>query len=34
VADLNGIQPKARCGGYATTWGLKARLWWAENFKA
>jgi thiol-disulfide isomerase/thioredoxin len=23
-----------RVVGYATTWGLKARLWWAENFKA
>lgn len=23
-----------RVVGYATTWGLKARLWWAETFKA
>ncbi|MCK9380446.1 MAG: redoxin domain-containing protein [Sulfuritalea sp.] len=23
-----------RVVGYATTWGLKARLWWAENFTA
>jgi len=23
-----------RVVGYATTWGLKARLWWAENFPA
>ena len=23
-----------RVVGYATTWGLKARMWWAENFPA
>jgi thiol-disulfide isomerase/thioredoxin len=23
-----------RVVGYATTWGLKARLWWAETFPA
>lgn len=23
-----------RVVGYATTWGLKARLWWVENFPA
>lgn len=23
-----------RVVGYATTWGLKARLWWAETFSA
>ena len=33
VVDAAGIV-RFRVVGYATTWGLKARLWWAENFKA
>jgi len=33
VVDAQG-NVRFRVVGYATTWGLKARLWWAENFKA
>jgi len=33
VVDAAG-NVRFRVVGYATTWGLKARLWWAENFKA
>jgi thiol-disulfide isomerase/thioredoxin len=33
VVDGAGIV-RFRVVGYATTWGLKARLWWAENFPA
>lgn len=33
VVDAAG-NIRFRVVGYATTWGLKARLWWAENFKA
>jgi thiol-disulfide isomerase/thioredoxin len=33
IVDATGIV-RFRVVGYATTWGLKARLWWAENFKA
>ncbi|MDK9702005.1 MAG: redoxin domain-containing protein [Sulfuritalea sp.] len=33
VVDAQG-NVRFRVVGYATTWGLKARLWWAENIKA
>lgn len=33
VVDADG-KIRFRVVGYATTWGLKARLWWAENFAA
>jgi thiol-disulfide isomerase/thioredoxin len=33
VVDAQG-NVRFRVVGYATTWGLKARLWWAENFPA
>ena len=33
VVDAGG-KIRFRVVGYATTWGLKARLWWAENFAA
>ncbi|MCF8199913.1 MAG: redoxin family protein [Sulfuritalea sp.] len=33
VVDGNG-KIRFRVVGYATTWGLKARLWWAETFPA
>ena len=33
VVDANGII-RFRVVGYATTWGLKARLWWAGAFPA
>ncbi|MCM2287783.1 MAG: redoxin family protein [Sulfuritalea sp.] len=33
VVDATGTV-RFRVVGYATTWGLKARLWWAEHFKA
>ena len=33
VVDAAG-NIRFRVVGYATTWGLKARLWWAENFQA
>lgn len=33
VVDAAGIV-RFRVVGYATTWGLKARLWWAETFPA
>lgn len=33
VVDAAG-NVRFRVVGYATTWGLKARLWWAENFPA
>ena len=33
IVDGAGIV-RFRVVGYATTWGLKARLWWAENFPA
>ena len=33
VVDAAG-NIRFRVVGYATTWGLKARLWWAETFKA
>ncbi|MDP2825917.1 MAG: redoxin family protein [Sulfuritalea sp.] len=33
VVDAAG-NVRFRVVGYATAWGLKARLWWAENFKA
>lgn len=33
VIDADGII-RFRVVGYATTWGLKARLWWAETFPA
>ena len=33
VVDANGVI-RFRVGGYATTWGLKARLWWAGAFPA
>ncbi len=33
VVDARG-NVRFRVVGYATTWGLKARLWWAEAFPA
>ena len=33
VVDANGVI-RFRVVGYATTWGLKARLWWAGAFPA
>lgn len=33
VVDADGII-RFRVVGYATTWGLKARLWWAANVAA
>jgi len=33
VVDAQG-NVRFRVVGYATTWGLKARLWWAETFPA
>ncbi len=33
VVDAAG-NVRFRVVGYATTWGLKARLWWAEKFPA
>ncbi len=33
VVDADG-KVRFRVVGYATTWGLKARLWWAEAFPA
>ena len=33
VVDAAG-NVRFRVVGYATTWGLKARLWWAETFPA
>ena len=33
VVDAAG-NVRFRVAGYATTWGLKAWLWWAENIKA
>jgi thiol-disulfide isomerase/thioredoxin len=33
VVDAAG-NVRFRVVGYATTWGLKARLWWAENVEA
>ena len=33
VVDATG-NVRFRVVGYATTWGLKARLWWAETFPA
>lgn len=33
IVDANG-QIRFRMVGYATTWGLKARLWWAAHVSA
>lgn len=33
IVDASG-KIRFRVVGYATTWGLKARLWWAETFPA
>ena len=33
VVDAKG-EIRFRVVGYATTWGLKARLWWVEHFAA